>query len=78
MWALPRVGLPASSSLTHRVYAAAVPTFFSEQMQMGTWAMEQQAPWDEIVRAWHDVAVPVAQTAAQYGMSASALMAATI
>ena len=38
--------------------------------------MEQQAPWDEIVRAWHDVAVPVAQTAAQYGMSASALMAA--
>jgi hypothetical protein len=35
--------------------------------------MEQEAPWDEIARAWHDPAMPVAQTATRYGLSVSEL-----
>jgi hypothetical protein len=36
--------------------------------------MEQEAPWDEIACAWHDVAVPVAQIAVQYGMTPHVLV----
>lgn len=42
----------------------------------GTWAMEHDAPWDEIARAWHDGAIAIAQIAAQYGLTKGQLTAA--
>lgn len=31
--------------------------------------MEHEAPWDEIARAWHDGAIPVAQIADRHGLT---------
>lgn len=38
--------------------------------------MEHEAPWDEIARAWHDGAIPVAQIADRHGLTKGQLTAA--